>query len=201
MIPKAITPLSKASNLSVFTPPDDRETELFEEGGIAEQAERVARGFARRRNRGNDKAFIDEATAEALFQVTYMMWTEWESVKEKYPDKAERATFLRMTVGYKLKEYFSLRATSTVSFLRKKGIEIRREQLHEAHLIEYVSPMDVYICFDDVCENELEKRVLEFYAMGQMYELVAVRCGISTNRTKKIINRVRRKLRFPMLPC
>lgn len=199
MIPLATTLLLKASSLSVFTPLSEREVELFEEGGIVQQVTRVARGFARRRNRGNDEAFIDEATAEAIFQVTYIMWTEWDGVKDKYPDKAERATFLRMTVGYKLKEYFSLRATSTVSYLRKKGIEIRREQLHEAHRIEYVTPMDVYICFDDVCNDELEKRVIEFYAMGLMLEIVAAKCGLTLKRTKKIVNRIRRELRFPML--
>lgn len=199
MIPQPITRISKTSTLKPFLPPDEREVELFEDDGIAQQAERVARGFARKRNRGGDKGFTDEAIAEALYQVTYLMWTEWESIKEKYPDKAERATFLRMTVGYKLKEYFSHRATSTVSYLRKKGIEIRREQLHEAHLVQYISPMDIYIVFEDVCRDELEKRVIEYYALGNMIDIVGARCGISTKRAKKIVNRIRRRLRFPAL--
>lgn len=199
MILPAIIQSSTTSKLSVFTPPDERETELFEPDGIKDQAERVARGYARRKNRGNDKAFIDECVAEALYTVTYLLWTEWDSIKAKYPDKAERDTFLRMTVGYKLKEYFSYRATSTVSYLRKKGIEVRHEQLHESHVIQYVSPMDVAICLEDVCRDELEKRVIEYYAFGNMIDIVGAKCGISTKRAKKIINRIRRRLQYPTL--
>lgn len=199
MILPVSIPNSERSTLSVFTPPDEREVELFEPEGVKEQAERVARGYARRKNRGIDKAFVDECIAEAVFTVVYLMWTEWEAIKERYPDKTERDTFFRMSVGYKLKAYFCQRATSSVSDLRKKGIEIRREKLHESHIIQRIGPMDIAICFEDVCDNELEKRVIEYYALGQMPAIIAVRCGISEKRAKKIINKIRRKLRFPMV--
>lgn len=177
-------------------PPDERELELME---VVEQVERVARGFAKRRGQNHNLGFVDEAEAEARYIVTYLMWTEYAAICEKYPDKAERHKFFRMTVGFKLKEYFSYRPTSTVAYLKRKGIEVRRHQVHEDMLVQYVSPMDLHIVLEDVCRDQVEIRVVEFYSFGNELEDIAVKCGLTVKRTKRILNRVRRELRFPLL--
>lgn len=196
MIPLPASRRSTTSTLSLFTPPSDRELELFE---VVEQVEKVARGFAKRRGEQRNFGFIDEAEAEARYIVTYLMWTEYDAICVKYPDKAERHKFYRMTVGFKLREYFTYRPTSTVAYLKKKGIVVNREQVHDDMRIQYVSPMDVSIVLEDVCQNMLEVRVVEFYSFGNSIEMVAMKCGISEKRTKRILNRIRRKLRFPLM--
>lgn len=196
MIPLPTSRRSTTSTLNLFTPPSERELELYE---VVEQVEKVARGFAKRRNEQRNLGFIDEAEAEARFIVTYMMWTEYDAICVKYPDKEERHKFFRMTVGFKLKEYFSHRQTSTVSYLKKKGIIVKREQVHDDMLVTYISPMDVAIVLEDVCGNMLEIRVVEFYSFGNSVETVAEKCGLTVKRTKRILNRIRRKLRFPLM--
>lgn len=199
MIPLAILQKSTHFPLGVFTPPSPAVDELLEPDGVLEQSARVARGFAKRKSRGNDKAFIDEAIAEAHFVVTYIILTEFESICEKYPDKAERMKFYRCSVGYKLMEYFSARPTSTVSYLKKKGIEVRRHAIHEGMLIEYVSAFDVKVCLEAVCEDHVEIRILEFYSMGLTREEIGVKCGLSPKRVKKILIRIRKRLQFPVV--
>lgn len=181
-----------------FTPPSEEEVELLgDEGceGILPQVERVARGFARRRFRGSDAAFVEECIAEGNFVVVELIWTSLSEIKARFPDKEERFKFYRMSVGYKLKEYWSLRATSTESYLRKKGIEIRQHQLHESHAIRYYSDADEFIALEHAVRDELELRVVEFYAMGNARDLIASKCGISERRVKKILIRIRKRLR------
>lgn len=199
MIPQvALSTISTPSRLTAFTPPSDEESELFgdERGeGILPQVERVAKGFARRRFRGTDEAFVDECIAEGNFVVVELIWTSLQDIKAKYPDKEERFKFYRISVGYKLKEYWSLRATSTESYLRKKGVEVRQHQLHESDAIRYYSEADDFIALEHAVRDELELRVVEFYAMGNARDLIASKCGISERRVKKILIRIKKRLK------
>jgi Cys-tRNA synthase (O-phospho-L-seryl-tRNA:Cys-tRNA synthase) len=186
------------SQLTAFTPPSDEEVELFgteSSEGIFPQIERVARGFAKRRFRGMDVAFVEECIAEGNFTVVELIWTGLIELKAKYPDVEERFKFYRMSVGYKLKEYWSLRATSTESYLRKKGIELHRHQLHESDAIRYYSEADEYVAMEHAVRDELELRVVEFYAMGNTRDLIAQKCGISERRVKKILIRIKKRLK------
>jgi hypothetical protein len=179
-------------------PPSQEECELFgdsEHDGILEQVQRVAKGFARRRFRGTDLAFVDECIAEANFVVCELIYTSLAQLKAKYPEIEERFTFYRMSVGYKLKEYWSLRATSTESYLRKKGIEVKQHQLHESQAIRYYSEADEFIALENAARDEVEKLVLQFHAMGNTRDLIASKCGISERLVKKILIRIRKRLR------
>ena len=198
MIPQVALLSQPILRLTAFTPPSEEENDLFgddESEGILPQVLRVARGFARRRFRGNDGAFVDECIAEGNFVVTEMILTSLSTIKEKYPDREERFKFYRMSVGYKLKEYWSLRATSTESFLRKKGIEIRQHQLHESHALRQYSEADEFIALEHAVRDELELRVVEFYAMGNARDLIASKCGISLRRVKRILIRIKKRLK------
>lgn len=198
MIPLAITQNPIPSPLGVFTPSPQGIEELIEPDGVLEQSRRVARGFAKRKGRSSDSAYSDEAIAEAAFIVTYLTLTEFEAICEKHPTKEERATFFRCSVGYGLKGYFSYRATSTVSYLKKRGIEVRRHAIHEGMLIEYVSAFDVRVCLEAVCNDAVDMRVLEFYSMGNNREEIAVKCGLTPKRVKKILLRIRKRLESPI---
>lgn len=198
MIPLAQSQPSTSFQCGVFTPPSPAVDELMEPDGVLDQSERVARGFAKRKGRGNDKAYIDEAIAEAHYTVTYIILTEYEAVCEKYPDKAERMKFYRCSVGYKLMEYFSLRATSTVSYLKRRGIKVQRHALHEGMLVEYVSAFDVKVVLESVCVDAVEMRILEFHSMGLDRDEIATKCSISTKRVKKTLARIKRRLMAPV---
>lgn len=187
------------SRFGVFTPPSEAVEELLETDGVLEQSARVARGFAKRKGRGTDGAFIDEAIAEAHYQVTYVILTEYEAVCQKYPDKADRLKFYRCMVGYSLMEYFSHRNTSTISKLKKKGIEVRRHALHENMLVEYVSAFDVMVCLESVTTDAVELRILEFHTMGLEREEIASKCGVTPKRVKKILARIKRRLMHPVM--
>jgi len=203
MIPKAVSLPSTPSTLKAFTPPSEQEAELFgvfgEHDGVLQQSERVARGFARGRFKSGDAFFLMEAIQEAACIVTELIWSnaEWQAIKEKYPDREERHKFFRMTVGYKLREYFSYRATSTLSFLKKKGLEVKFETVHEGHVVRPCSSLECMIALHDACENELQLRVVEFYSMGNSRELIASKCGLTQTKVKKLLQRVKRRLKTP----
>lgn len=194
MIPQVALQVSTTSRLTVFTPPSEEESELFGSDLIS-QIQRVAKGFARRRFRQHDLAFVEECIAEAQFIVVELIWTSLKSIKEKYPDDTERHKFYRMSVGYKLKEYWALRATSTESYLRKKGIEVRQHQLYESTAIRYYSEADEFLALEHAVRNELELRVVEFFCMGNTRELIAEKCGLSISRVKKILTRIKKRLK------
>lgn len=186
-----------SSTLKLSTPPSAEELELFGENGeegIIEQAERVAKGFARRRFRGTDLAFVDECIAEAYYTVVCIVYESLAEVRVRYPDRDERFTFYRMSVGYKLKEYWSSRATSTESYLRKKGIEIRQHQLNESHLVKSYSEADEFIALENAVRNERERRVVELHAMGNARDLIASKLSLSEKLVKKILTRIKKRL-------
>lgn len=186
--------MQSSPNLQVklFTPPSEAEAELFE---VLPQALRVARGFAKRRGKSKDAMFVDECEAEATFVVTELIYGAIRGVMEKFADKEERFKFYRMSVGYKLKEYYSYRATSTVSYLKKKGIEEQHIQLQESHALRVNIELECLILMDYICRDEIERRVVDFYAMGNPRDLIASKCGMSVGRVKRILRRVKRRLK------
>lgn len=184
----------------LFTPPSKTDIELFGDemsDGALMHARRTARGFARGRSRSHDFAFIEECEAEAVFIVTEMILTTLDSIVEKYPILEERLKFYRMSVGYHLKGYWAHRATSTLSFLRKKGINEKVFELYEAaaSLTRINLDAQVFELTDDLLPTELDKRVVEFYLMQNSREIIAVKCGITPKRVKRILRRLKRKLK------
>lgn len=199
MIPQAALSVGRmtSSALKLSIPPSPEELELFGEAGaegIIVQAERVAIGFARRRFRGTDLAYVDECITEAYFVVTEMIYEGLPEIKEKYPNKDERFTFFRMSVGYRLKAYWALRATQTESYLRAKGIEIRRHTLNESHLVKFYPEADEYVALEHAVRNERERRVVEFYTMGNDVELIASKLSLTERLVKKILTRIKKRL-------
>lgn len=178
-----------------------------------EQSQRVAKGYARRMGRGGDRAFIDECQAEAAFIVTELIWEGYDGIMEKYPDEGERHKFYRMSVGYRLKEYWAYRSTSTISYLKKKGIIVKHYSLsHEPkvnvdavgfsnELLQHHElgrmniEVDLYILLDSVCTNEVERDILDNHAMGHTKEQIAEKFEISVARVYKILRRIKRRIR------
>lgn len=170
--------------------------ELFEpENGLLLQAERVAKGFAKGRNRQFDEAFVDECITEAWYIIVSMLWEGFWEILEKYPNKEERNKFFRMSVGYQLKTYWSYRSKQTVSYLKAKGIVVQHVPVENAIIYNRDNPLDSLILMESVVRNELERRVVEYYSLGNDKDLIARRCGITRNRVKRILTKVSTKLR------
>lgn len=183
--------------LKVFTPRSEREDELLSEDGVLEQAQRVARGFVSRRGRQRDMMFKEEMEAEAAFLATEILWEEYVQLKERIPDIEERHRFIRKRIGYGLLEYVSHRASSTISYLKKKGIVEEHVVIRDSHLCRCNDDIECMIALESVTADELERCVVQYHAMGNPRDLIASKCGLTRNRVKKILSRVRRRLKFP----
>lgn len=192
MIPLATSTVAqKVSQLKLSTP-QYLELLLF-----LPMATATGRSFARRNYRGKDLAFIDECVAEA-WAVAAELFLEpgsFEAINEKVPDADERNKFLRSTIGYKLKEYWSLRSSSTLSFLRKKGIEFKQHSVQEKDKITTTTDVDVSMCYDHVVRNEFEHRVVSLWSQGWTKESIAVEAATTVRRIKKTLNRIERRLK------
>lgn len=185
------------------------------DSGPFEQSQRVAKGYARRIGRGGDLAFIDECQAEAAFIVVELIWTAYEKIIAKYPDQNDREKFYRMSVGYRLKEYFAYRSTSTISYLKKKGIveqhfSLSAEQkgksefndgIEASFTTEHVGlarmniEIELYILLDSVCTSEVERLIVDLYAMGNTKEEIGEKLEMSPARVKKTLRRIKRRIR------
>lgn len=184
----------RPSLFKLFTPSPAGIEELLEPNGILEHSERAAKGAVRRIGQSQNFGLVDEAIAEAAFIVTVLVMTEYDSILEKNPDRNERMKFFRCAVGYGLKGYFSFRATSTISFLKKRGIEIKKHRLHESMLVEYTSVFDLEVCLEAVCADEKERMIVEFHAIGNSREQISAKVGVSQKFVKKTLNRIQQKL-------
>jgi ATP/maltotriose-dependent transcriptional regulator MalT len=187
-------PPLKPSLSKLFTPSSPGVEELLEPDGILAHSERSAKAFIKRRGQSLNRGLVDEAVAEAAFIVTELVLTEYESILAKNPDRDERMKFFRCSVGYGLKGYFSHRATSTVSFLKKRGINIVQHQLHESMLVEYTSVFDLEVCLEVVCADEKERMIVEFHAIGNTRDEISAKVGVSSKFVKKTLNRIQQKL-------
>lgn len=184
------------SGLNLSTPPSEFEDEFFgvgEQVGLMAQAERVARGFARGRNKQRDFAFVDECIAEAYYVVVEMYWTHFERIKLKFPDIIERHKFMRMSIGYRLKAYWSYRATSSISYLKQKGIIEKHEPITDQIASKDCS-LQQYIALENAVRNEIEARVVELFKIGNDRELIAHKLSMKPRRVKRILTRVKKRL-------
>ncbi len=183
-----------ASSLKLFTPASPQEVELWD---ILEQTYRVSYAFVKRRGKLQDKMMVMEAAQEAVFFMTYLIYTKLEAIQAKYPDVEERHKFYRMSVGFRLLGYFSLRATSTVSYLKKKGFTLEQVDMSEDMLSRPDEATERVIALDAACRDEFEKLVVSYAEMGNSRELIAEKCGCSLKRVKKTLMRVKRRLLHP----
>jgi hypothetical protein len=194
MIPAVAELRQIASNLKLFTPASPQEVELFE---VLEQVFRSAYSFVKRRGRLYDKFMVMEAAQEAVYFITHIIYTKLDDVVTKYPDPEERHKFYRMSVGYRLLNYFSLRATSSISYLKKKGVIPEQVELADELLSRPDEKTEAMIALEAACRDEFEKIVTQYYGMGNTVELIAAKCGCSEKRVKKSLMRVKRRLQYP----
>lgn len=190
----AATILSQISFMPSSNPPDYW-VEFFEPtNGIMVQAERVVKGFVRSKSKLGDHAFFEECLAEAWFVAVEMMWEQFAAIKAKYPEQKERDKFFRMSIIYRLKEYWSYRATTTISYLKRKGIVVEHLPLNNAEVYTNSNETGCKIALENAARDELEKRIVEFYTMGNNYDLISEKCGIHRKQVKAILARIKKRL-------
>lgn len=183
-----------ASSLKLFTPASPQEVELWD---ILEQTYRVSYAFVKRRGRLHDKFMVMEAAQEAVFFMTLIIYTKLEEIQTKYPDTAERHKFYRMAVGFRLMGYFSLRKTSSLSTLKKRGVVPIQIEISDEMLSRPDEATERLIALDSACRDEFEKLVIAYAEMGNSRELIAEKCGCTIKRVKKTLLRVKRRLLHP----
>lgn len=183
------------SSMTVLTTRQDMLDELFAENGALEQASRVARGFARGKNRRKDEQFVDECEAEATFIVTSIIFTNLRGVLEKFPLVEDRLKFYRMSTGFGLKAYFAHRHTGTISYLKKRGIDEKFIPMHAVDFARTTSEIDMFIAIDAAIRNEVERQVVDFYSIGLSYAEIGEKLEYSPLKVKNILKRVKKRLK------
>lgn len=179
--------------MKLFTPASPQECELFD---VLEQTYRVAYSFVKRAGRLYDRMMIQEAAQEAAFCVTHLIYTKLTEILAKFPDTDERHKFYRMFVGFRLKDYFSYRSSSVVSYLRKRGLVQEFEELSDTALSRPDAQTEQLIALDHACRNEFERLVVQYFCMGNDRDNIAVKLNCTTRRVKKTLRRIKSRLRY-----
>lgn len=181
-----------ALTLKLFTPASPQECELFD---VLESIYRVAYSYVKKKWRLFDRFMIQEAAQEAVFVVTELIYVKFQEIVTKYPDVTERHRFYMAYAGFKLRNYFGHRASSSISYLKKKGIKQEMEELSDVSLSRPDAKTEQMIALDHACRNEYERLVVQYFCMGHDYELIAEKLGSTLKRVKKTLRRVKNRLR------
>ena len=161
--------------------------ELLDNYGLAA---RVAVNFARKRRQINN-FFVDECIAEALFILTCLVYENQEDIVKKFPIEEDRQRFYMMAIGYKLKEYFSYRATSTIRFLKAKGII----EKHITIEVDCKSVPDTTVevdIKDGLTKNKTETKILEMYKNGMKVESISSELKLSKKKVKRVLRDIKK---------
>lgn len=158
-------------------------------------AERTVRSLAKSRNKTRDAFWIDEATAEAYFIVAELVITSYEEIVAKYPDVDARFRFYRMSVGYGLKAYFAYRTLSTLGYLKAKGIETKHVSFQDGYIGKIDNSAMITFVLEEVTRTAMERKVLEFYLMGNTWENISEKTGLAEKKVKRVMRRIKRRLK------
>ncbi len=164
------------------------------------EAERVARSVGKSRNKLRDPFWLDEATTEGYFIVTELILTSFDEIVVKYAEPHERYQFYRMSVGYGIKGYFAYRPISTLRYLKAKGIEAKHMSFEEGYIGKEDQSAMMSFILDEVTRTAMEKKVLEFYLMGNSWEDIASKVELEVRRVKKVMRRVKKRLKDAQVP-
>lgn len=173
-------------------PPCVWETELLE---FLEQSKRVAFGFAKRQGRGNDRMFIDECQVEAAFIATFLMMTKYEEIRQANPTIEERQKYLRVLIGYGLKKYFSYRSSSSITYLRQKGMKCEHIPLNSIILARNNDDITMFENMESYCRDEVDQRIIDMHAMGMKPEQTAAKLELSKRFVLRTLRRIRKAMR------
>jgi len=163
-------------------------------------AARTAKSLGKSRHKTRDAFWIDEATTEGIFIVTELILTTYDQIVEKFPDVDERFKFYRMSVGYGLKAYFACRPISTLRYLKAKGIEAKHYTFEEGHIGREDNSAMQALLLEEVARTAMEKKVLQFYMMGNAWEVIAEKVELQVRRVKKVMRRIKSRLKAAQVP-
>lgn len=156
-----------------------------------EHVEKTARSYAKRQYKSFDKLYIDECIAEAYFWLVILLFESKEEVlKHENP-----MAFVRMKIGYKLKEYWAPYATSTISYLKKKGkeppkIEQYTDDMSPRENIE----IQCFLSLESVLRLPLEREIYQYHIKCMDVKEIAEKLEIRTKRVQKILTRIRKRI-------
>lgn len=138
--------------------------------------------------------WLDEAITEGYFIVTELIITTYDGILEKYPDVEKRFAFYRMSVGWGLKAYFAYRARQTLSYLKAKGIVTKHVSFDDGYIGREDNSAMIGFILEEIANTAMEKKILEFFLMGNTWENISDKVGLQVRRVKKVMRRIKRRL-------
>lgn len=157
-----------------------------------EKVELTARKYARKQFKTNDIAFVDECIAEAYFWLVILFHEQ----KEELSQQEDTIAYVRMKIGYKLKEYWAPYSTSTMSYVKKKGevlpqkVEFKEEQLPKDDC-----KIDCYICLQDALRLKVEEQIYQLFIQNIDTKEIAKQLKIKPKKVEKHLARIRKRLK------
>lgn len=157
----------------------------------------TAVNFARRKHKHLDPMFIEECIAEANFWLV-IIFNEYHAELIVHDNPV---AYIRSKVGYKLREYFAPYATSTMSYLKKKGELVPQtdeyEEASEPNL-DYLARENTdtacFECIQSILLTPLDWKVYEHHLLGQNNEEVGKALKIRPRKAKKVLTRIKKRL-------
>lgn len=164
---------------------------------LALQWARISAGsYVKKAGKGRDSAFADECEAEAIFIVTCLIYEDWESIKVNHPDVNDRTKFYYSMVKYQLRDYWSYRASSTVSFLKKRGIVISFESIsNHNHKAVEDSQLSFAELLENVLRNDTERKIFDLYCVGNKKEIIATHLNMTLKDVRKVLRDIKARIR------
>jgi hypothetical protein len=152
----------------------------------------TAINFARKNFKSRDLQFVDECIAEANFWLV-ILFVEF---KQELFEKENTLAYIRMKIGYKLKEYWAPYATSTMSYIKKKGeqlpetVEFKEEDVQTTNV-----DIECFECLQSALRTELDWRVYEHHLLNETPKEIGIALQIRTKKVQKVLARIRKRLK------
>lgn len=185
-------PSSETSSLKLFTEPSDVSLTENNVHFYMEKVELTARKYARRQFRSHDEQFVNECIAEAYFWLVIIFLEHKEELKQQ----EDTIAYIRMKIGYKLKEYWAPYATSTISYIKKKGEVLpQKVEFKEAELPKEDQTVDCIICLQSVLKLKIEEDIYNLLLENKTIKEIAVTLKVKIKKVEKHLARIRKRLK------
>lgn len=160
---------------------------------LLEKVRATALNFAKKHFKQRDLQFVEECIAEANFWLVVLFVENQEQLFLQENTLA----YIRMKIGYKLKEYWAPYATSTMSYHKKKGevipttVEFKEEELPTTTNVD----IECFECLQSVLKTQLDWSVYEHHLLNETPKEIGVVLKIRTKKVQKILARIRKRLK------
>lgn len=156
------------------------------------KVEATALSFARRRFKTIDEQYVDECIAEANFWLVVL----FEEFKEEILKQEDTLGYIRMRIGYKLKEYWAPYATSTMSYKKQKGETLPQiVEFVEKDLPKESTDIPCFDCLQSILKLSNEWDVYEHHLLNKTPKEIGLALNLKEKKVQKILAKIRKRLK------